>query len=285
MGLTYGIVTATLNVRPTVLQTVRSAVSQVPAPAEYIVVDGGSTDGTVEAVEAEFAALRGAGCRTELRVMRQSGPPGLAHAWNEAIAGLSCDIVYLANGDDWIEPGAAARVLREYERDPALDIVHGNARFLSRGGEELGVLAPCWVNHLGVQCRTLHCATFVRRSVYGAVGGFDPAFRTTLDYDFLERCWRAGRRFRHVDAVLSNFRLGGVSNTFRSRADLETLRVGLRHSRTKVLPVMAYLARRLLMRPLGVAGFDLWMRPEPSKADAARVAIQPPKPRLDPVEA
>jgi len=285
MSLSFGIVTATLNVRSTVLQTIRSAVMQGQAPAEYIVVDGGSVDGTQDAVETEFAELRRCGCRTSMRLIRQSGARGLAHAWNEAIAALSCDIVYLANGDDWIEPGAIARVAREYESEPALEIVHGNARFHNQLGDQLGILAPCWVNHLGVQCRTLHCATFVRRQVYLEVGGFDPAFHTTLDYDFLERCWRAGRRFRHVDEVLSNFRLGGVSNTFRSRADLETLRVGLRHSRTKVLPVMAYLARRLLMRPLGVAGFDLWMRPEPSKADAARVAIQPPKPRLDPVEA
>jgi glycosyltransferase involved in cell wall biosynthesis len=284
MSLTYGIVTATLNVRRTVLETVRSALSQGRAPAEYIVVDGGSTDGTVEAVEAEFARLRALGCRTELRVIRQSGPPGIAHAWNEAIALLSCDIVYLANGDDWIEAGAAARVMREYDRDPRLDIVHGNARFHGQQGEELGVLAPCWVNHLGVQSRTLHCATFVRRSVYREVGGFDPAFRTTLDYDFLERCWRAGRRFRHIDAVLSNFRLGGISNTFRSQADLETLRVGLRHSRTKVLPVMAFLVRRLLLRPTGIAGFDLWMRREATPAEPVAPS-EPAKPRLERIEA
>jgi glycosyltransferase involved in cell wall biosynthesis len=260
MKSTYGIVTATLNVRQTVLRTVRSALSQSPAPAEYIVIDGGSTDGTVEAVEAEFARMRERGCSTELRLLRQTEPSGLANAWNEAIAAIASDIVYLANGDDWMEPGAAMRVMLEFERDEDLDIVHGNARFHGLRGEQLGTLAPCWVNRLGVQSRTLHCATFVRRSVYRELGGFDPVYRTTLDFDFIERCWRAGRRFKYVDAVLSNFRLGGISNSFRSRADVETLRIGLRHSRTKVMPVMAYMLRRLLLRPAKVAGFDLWIQ-------------------------
>ena len=259
MRLKYGVVTATLNARETVLDAMRSVLGQSCAPAEYVVIDGGSTDGTREVVEAEFARAAGAGCATRLEILRQRAS-GIAHAWNEAIAGLSADVVFLVNADDWLEDGAAERVLAAFESDPGIDLVHGHARFHHRDGSCLGVLAPCWVNRLGVQCRTLHCSTVVRRRVYEELGGFDPRFRTTLDYDFLERCWRRGKRFHALDEVLANFRLGGISNTFRSQADLETLRVGLAHSRTKVLPLAAFLLRRLVLRPTGIAGFDLWTR-------------------------
>lgn len=267
MRLKYGVVTATLNARETVLDAVRSVLGQSCPPDEYVVVDGGSADGTREVVEAEFARAAEGGCGTRLETIRQRGS-GIAHAWNEAIARLSADVVFLVNADDWLEDGAAERVLAAFASDPGIDLVHGHARFHHRDGRCLGVLAPCWVNRLGVQCRTLHCSTVVRRRVYEEVGGFDPRFRTTLDYDFLERCWRRGKRFHALDEVLANFRLGGISNTFRSQADLETLRVGLSHSRTKVLPLAAFLLRRLVLRPTGIAGFDLWTRRAPRIASA-----------------
>ncbi len=260
MALSYGVVTATLNARGSVLATLRSVISQSPAPTQYIVIDGGSTDGTRELVEAEFAATRARGCPIELQLIIQAAPKGIAHAWNHAIAQLTSDVVFLVNADDWLEADAAEHVMDAFARDAELDVVHGNARFHSMQGEDLGVLAPCWVNRLGVQCRTLHCSTCVRRRVYEELGGFDHSYCTTLDYDFLERCWRRGKRFRHIDRVLSNFRLGGISNTFRSRADLETLKIGLNHSRTKVLPLAAYALRRFVLRPMGIAGFDLWMK-------------------------
>lgn len=286
MRPTFGAVTATLNARGTVLAAVRSVMEQCEAPAEYTVIDGGSADGTPELVEAEFEALRARGCTATLRLLRQSRGPGIAHAWNEAIDGLASEVVALVNADDWLEPGAARAAIDAFAADPRADIVHGNARFHAADGREMGVLAPTWVNRLGIQCRTLHPATFVRRRVYAEVGAFDPRYRTTLDYDFLERCWRRGRRFRHLDRVLANFRLGGLSNTHRAQADAETLRIGLAHSRTKVLPLAAWAVRKALMRPAGLAGFELWLRDRPAPAMAAReVEIKPaparPRERVD----
>ncbi|MFZ9879806.1 MAG: glycosyltransferase [Phycisphaerales bacterium] len=286
MRPTYGVVTATLNARGTVLAAIRSAMSQCVQPAEYVVIDGGSNDGTPEVVEAEFAALREQGCRADLRLLRQSRGPGIAHAWNEAIDGLSADVVALVNGDDWLEDGAMRAALEAFHADPAADIVHGNARFHAADGRELGVLSPNWVGRLGVQCRTMHCSTFVRRRVYAEVGGFDPAYPISLDYDFIERCWRRGRRFTHLDRVLANFRLGGLSNTHRSRADAESLRIGLAHSRTKVLPLLAYATRRVLLRPAGIAGFELWLRDRPSDSMARtevelKPSVETPRERVE----
>lgn len=266
MGTSYGVITATLNAGEHVGQAIDSVLAQTRLPAEYVVIDGGSSDRTLEEVEVRADRIRRLGLPIDFRVMRQSSSDGIAGAWNEAIRSLRSDVVFLLNADDFYEPHAARTVMKAFEADPAVEIVHAKARFLQSDGSVIGVCAPTWINRIGLQCRTVHCATFVRRSVYERVGGFNPAFRTTLDLDLIERCWQAKVRFRYLDELLANFRLGGVSNSLKARADWETLLIGLRHSRTKLPPVAAFAVRRLLMRPFGLAGFNLRLRRDESAA-------------------
>jgi GT2 family glycosyltransferase len=277
---TYGVITATLNAAAHVRTALASIWAQSVAPREVIVIDGGSTDGTIEVVEESVATARRHGVRIPVRILRQTAPIGIAGAWNEAIAEFSSDVVFLLNSDDSYEPHAARSVMRVFDADPSADIVHARARFIRENGVSLGICAPTWINRIGIQCRSVHCATFVRREVYERVGGFDPAYATTLDVDFIERCWRRGMKFRYVPEVVTNFRLGGISNSHRDRADWETLCIGLRHSRTKVPPLVAYFVRRGLMRPLGLAGFNIRLR---SEAEATRAAQTPPAPPRKPV--
>ena len=256
MGLSSAVVTATLNAASTLPRALRSVLSQAVAPVELVVVDGGSRDATEATARAEFDAARAAGSRADLRFMRQSGT-GIAGAWNEAIHALRADIVLLVNADDWLEPDAAHRVLQAFEADPSAEIVHGAARFRAPEGRDLGVVRAGWLGRAGIRCRTMHCSTAVRRAVYDRLGGFDASYRVALDVEFTERCHRAGVRFVELDAVLSNFTLGGVSNRSFARADLEMLRAGLEHSRAKAIPVAGYLFRTLCMRPLRLAGFAM----------------------------
>jgi glycosyltransferase involved in cell wall biosynthesis len=267
MRLTYGVVTATLNARASLARSLSSTLTQSRAPDEVVVIDGGSSDGSTELAEEILAETRSTRPPVHgpnaYRTMRQQGT-GIANAWNEAIDALASDVVFLVNADDALEPGAAETAMNAFERDPEVDIVHGNARFVAADGRALGIVRPGVFARLGVRCRTMHCATMVRRRVYDRLGAFDGSYRTALDFDFIERCHRAGVRFLHLDTTLATFSLGGVSNTRLALADREMLEIGLRHSRTKILPLAAFLARRALLRPMRLAGFDLWSRAEPN---------------------
>ncbi len=270
MRPSYAVITATLNAAEHVGRAMDSVLSQSVLPAEYIVIDGGSTDKTVREVDDRVGRARQLDLPIRIRVIRQSRADGIAGAWNEAIAAVNADIVFLLNADDWLEAHAARSIIRTFDDHPEAGIVHAKARFLRENGTSLGICAPTWINRIGLQCRSVHCATFVRRSVYQDVGGFDDRYRTTLDFDFLERCWQKGVQFHYLDELVTNFRLGGVSNSLRDIADRETLKIGLRHSRTKLPPILAYLARRIFMRPLGLAGFNLRLRPERAAPEAVR---------------
>ena len=257
MRLTYGVVTATLNARESLARSLSSTLGQSRRPNELVIIDGGSTDGTRELARSILAQ---APAEVSARFLEQESKGergGIAGAWNEAIATLQSDVVFLVNADDALEAGAAEVVMQAFESSLRVGIVHGNARFVSVDGREIGVVRPGLLSRLGIRCRTMHCATMVRREIYASVGGFDPAFRNALDVEFIERCHHAGVAFSHIDQTLATFTLGGVSNTQVARTDREMLTIGLRHSRTTVLPVAAYLVRRCVMRPLSLAGYHL----------------------------
>jgi len=261
----YSIITATLNAAGFVDRSLASVLRQSVPPRELIVVDGGSTDETRAIVERAARIRRRLGLETRVRVLHRACG-GLAGAWNRGIARSRGEVIFLLNADDWLEPDAARKALDRFASDPEVGIVHAKARIHDREGAALGVFAPTLAHRMGLNCRTVHCSTFVRREVYERVGGFDPRFRTTLDFDFIERAFEAGIRFSFIDEVLANFRLGGISSLEVRRADWETLRIGLRHSRTKMPPLMAYLLRRAVLRPLGFQGLRVWATPEPVDA-------------------
>lgn len=258
---TYSIITATLNAAGFIDRSLASVLRQSVAPHELIVVDGGSTDETRSIVERAARIRRRLGLETRVRVLHRAGG-GLAGAWNRGIARSRGEVIFLLNADDWLEPDAARKALTRFASDPDVGIVHAKARIHDREGVSLGVFAPTLAHRIGLNCRTVHCSTFVHREVYERVGGFDQRFRTTLDYDFIERAWEAGIRFSFIDEVLANFRLGGISSVEVRRADWETLRIGLRHSRTKLPPLLAYALRRVVLRPFGFQGLRAWATPE-----------------------
>jgi len=260
---TYSIITATLNAAGFVDRSLASVLRQSVPPRELIVVDGGSTDETRSIVERAARIRRRLGLEARVRVLQRAGG-GLAGAWNRGIARSRGEVIFLLNADDWLEPDAARKALARFESDPDVGIVHAKARIHDREGSALGVFAPTLAHRMGLNCRTVHCSTFVRREVYERVGGFDSRFRTTLDFDFIERAWAAGIRFSFIDEVLANFRLGGISTLEVRRADWETLLIGLRHSRTKLPPMLAYALRRAVLRPLGFQGLRAWATPEKS---------------------
>jgi len=262
---TYSIVTATLNAAGFIERSLASVLRQSVPPRELIVVDGGSTDPTRSIVDRAARIRRRLGLPTRVRVLHREGG-GLAGAWNRGISRSRGEVIFLLNADDWLEPNAAVRVLERFARDPEIGVVHAKARIHDREGTPLGVFAPTFAHRIGLNCRTVHCSTFVRREVYERVGGFDGRFRTTLDFDFIERAWAAGIRFSFVDEPLANFRLGGISSQEVRRADWETLLIGLRHSRTKVPPLLAYAMRRAVLRPLGYHGLRAWATPESEAA-------------------
>lgn len=244
--MTYGVITATLNVGATLPRCIDSVLAQEPLPAHYVFVDGGSTDATRSQIAAARERVAAAGLPTRIELQEQQRPDGIFGAFNQGIAALDTDLVFILNGDDWYAPHAAARVLAAFAADPSAGIVAAGIdlyqtaddpaprRMLPRSPWLFPVLMP-----------VMHPACFVRRAVYQNQGLYDTSLRYSADYDWCYRCHSAGVPVRRLPDVLTHMLAGGAALSHRDQARRETRDAGRRHCPIPGLPDLAYHLRRL----------------------------------------
>lgn len=199
------IVTPSLNQGAFVEEAIRSVLLQDYPHVELIVVDGGSTDGSVDVIRRYAPWLAHWMCE------RDSGP---ANALNKGFRLASGDILGFLSADDFLLPGCLARVAREFRRYPGADVVSGHG-FLAKASGELGtpIFSDRWdlTRFAYGACVLVQPATFFRRSAFQRVQGFSERTRTTWDMELWADMALTGSTFHAVDEFLAAFRLHAAS--------------------------------------------------------------------------
>lgn len=175
------IVTPSYNQATFLPATIESVLGQRYPNLEYIVVDGGSTDGSVEIIRRYANQLA-------WWVSERDG--GQADAVRKGFARATGSIFGFLNSDDLLAPGALAYVVGRFQQDPHLGVVVGAGGMIDGAGRFLhGVYPMGWgVDELlSFESRFMQPAVFFSRSVYERVGGMDPQFRFALDLDLFVR--------------------------------------------------------------------------------------------------
>jgi glycosyltransferase involved in cell wall biosynthesis len=178
---------------------------------EVIVVDGGSTDGSVEMIRA-WAAQR------PFARWTSEADRGQADAINKGFAVAHGELVTWLNADDQLEPDTIARVAREFAADPELELVWGFCLVVDPQGKPLYVQNP-FVREDFAQLRrhrnfVPQPGCFFRRALVERVGPLDISYHYMFDYEFFLRL--AGRvHARFLPEVLARFRLHPDSKTSR----------------------------------------------------------------------
>lgn len=209
------VITVCRNSAATIARTFESVLSQSYLPIEYIVIDGVSSDGTLDLIKAYEEKFRSRGI--QFRWLSESDR-GIYDAMNKGITQATGEIIGILNSDDYYEPDSTAVIAGANTAHPEAGIFYGFLRVLMGAGQELQCFRYRYENYLlnlrsGVFTGTQHPACFVRRRVYQQIGGFDTQFSVAADYDFLVRALKQEVCFQPVDKVLSNFTLGGASTT------------------------------------------------------------------------
>lgn len=217
MNLKVSIITICYNAEKTIEQTIQSVLGQTYPHVEYVIVDGKSTDGTMEIVNRY---------RDKITKVISEPDEGIYDAMNKGIRMTSGDVIGIVNADDWIEPDAIEHVVRCF-LDHDTDIVHGDIRLVYEDGMSQEAMKTDSLDKLWHSMVVRHPATFVKKDVYEKQGLFDTSYRITGDYDFILRCYANGVRFCYLDKILSNFRMDGISNTGSRECAKETRQVSL----------------------------------------------------------
>ncbi len=253
------IVTPSYNQAPFIEATLRSVLEQDYPHLEQIVIDGGSTDGTV-------AILRRYGERyRETRLRWLSEPDeGQADAINKGLRLARGEIMAYLNSDDTYLPGALAAVAAWFREHPEVGLLYGDCRVIDAQGRFLRDMPghPFSLQRLIQRAEFIpQQAAFWRRSVWEEIGGFDTGLHYALDYDFFVRAAKVCR-VAYLPMPLACFRLHGASKTAtqEERHWREALTVSRRHGLRPTMPW--YWLRLLRHRGLRAlpAPLQQWLR-------------------------
>lgn len=235
--MTFSIITITLNSREYLEETIQSVLSQDYPDFEYIIVDGGSTDGTLEIIQ------RYAGTDTRIRWVSEPDD-GIADAFNKGIACARGEIIGIINSDDTYLPGTLVTVAEAYRSHPECDVFHGDMLRL-QGDRVLFLLTPSDLErHVWHEMPLNHPAMFMTARACRQVGGFDTTFRVAMDYDLVLRLYRGGCRFQYIGRPLAAMRYGGESDASFLAGLREVFRASVRegYPRHKAYVWMYYKA-------------------------------------------
>lgn len=197
------IITPSLNSEKTIEQTINSVLNQRYTDFEYIIIDGNSSDHTVDIIK-EYISLFG----RRMRYISEKDD-GIYDAMNKGIKLARGNVIGIINSDDWYEKDALEKVVNFFSNNDT-DVIYGKMNILTENAQ-LEEYQVCDLSALWYKMVIPHPTVFVRREIYKRYGVFNTQYNLSADYELMLRFYSQNVKFSFVDSVLANFRLGGES--------------------------------------------------------------------------
>lgn len=259
------LITVVLNGGEALARTFESVFAQSYESIEYIVIDGGSTDGSVDLIK-----------RQGERIAHWVSEPdeGISDAFNKGIALATGDYLGLLNADDWLSPDQIERAVHALNASDA-DFVFGDLVYHDPSGPALHIIKGDPLYHQKIRSRMPalnHPTMLVKRTVFETVGGFDRRYSVAMDYDWVLRAHLLGYRGVYEPGILGHMTLAGTSDRRFVEGLAEVRKIAISHSQPAALawPLFAFrtikgLGQRLVHRHLPAAFYDRlrgWINPD-----------------------
>lgn len=200
------VITITYNSAKTLPRALESVQSQNYDDIEHIIVDGASTDGTREIVEAYAAKHK------NVRWISEKDK-GIYNALNKGIHLATGDVIGFLHSDDVLKNADSIGHIAAIFADKSVEVVYGDLQYC-RGKKVI----RRWVSN-AFECNSLkygwmppHPTMYVRKEVYEQVGEYDEWFHISADYDMILRIFSAGYKTHYLPEVLVCMEVGGASN-------------------------------------------------------------------------
>jgi glycosyltransferase involved in cell wall biosynthesis len=205
------IITIVFNGEKHLEQTIRSVLDQPFTPVQYIIIDGGSTDQSVNIIKKY---------EKQLYFWISEKDNGISDALNKGIARATGEIVGIIHADDWYEPGVFQMVAENFGD---AEVYFGDIQLWKDQKKEFVQLGNFHL--LNREMTIIHPTVFIKRETYDRLGGFDSKYRCAMDYDLLLKLKVNQCRFKYIPHVLANMRWGGFSDKQWKLGCRETLEI------------------------------------------------------------
>ncbi|MFA6086657.1 glycosyltransferase family 2 protein [Mucilaginibacter sp.] len=206
------IVTVVYNAVKTIEQTIQSVLQQSYNNIEYIIIDGGSTDGTVKLVK-EYKQLFAQKGRKYKFVSESDN--GIYDAMNKGIALSTGDWIGIINSDDFYEKNAIQYVVNTIASNPSAELIHGNLNFIDEVGNVKFEIPKEDLNLLTNTMTIFHPTIFIKKQVYEKFGLFNLKYKLCADWDLVLRLYMERINFCYLNELLANFKNGGAGSGFK----------------------------------------------------------------------
>ena len=239
------IVTPSYNQGRFLEATIRSVLEQGYPALEYIIMDGGSTDGSADIISRYS---------DRLAYWVSERDQGQTDAINQGFGRARGAVLAWLNSDDVYQPGAIAEAVAYLVAHPEVGMVYGDANFINEGGAPIGRFPAAQTDYRRLRQGYVHIpqqASFFRADLWRRVGPLDPTFYFAMDYDLWVRL-SALAPLVYLPRLWASFRLHGGGKTIAAddRCWPEMLRVHRRYGGSWLSLIVAKYTLRKLAAPL-----------------------------------
>lgn len=214
------VITVVRNSEHQMAKTIKSVADQTYKNVEYVVIDGDSSDGTVQVIKTH---------EKHINYWISEPDEGIYHAMNKALRVCMGDYFYFLNcGDSFAQPYVLEVVAKRLHADKP-DILYGNVLTIYHGRETV-VSVKVKSDYDLYQHTICHQATFNARYVFESVGDFDTSYSICADREWLLRALKKhGYILSYVDMPICAFDGAGVSSRQRIRLRIENMKINYRY--------------------------------------------------------
>jgi len=205
MGPNISVITITLNAEKYLEQTIQSVLNQTYDNIQYIIIDGGSTDGTIDIIKKY---------ESKVDYWESEKDTGIYDAMNKGLALTTGSMIGIINADDYYLPHTVQTVIESYKKGNA-DIYYGDMEILNASPS---IVKPN-IDKMYEMPSIFHPTCFVKKTVYDNIGKFNPIYKISGDYDFLLRCLKKQMTFYYIPQTFTVFRHGGLSSSCYSNVE------------------------------------------------------------------